>query len=246
MMVSKEVNAAVSAYLAEKIRARLKDPKLADRLIPTDHGFAMKRPPLDSGYYEAYNRDNVSLIDARDEQIVAFEENGIRTDQRLYEVDVIVIATGFDALTGALERVDIRGPGGRSLKDHWKNGARTHIGMFSHGFPNLFMINGPQSSTGNNPRTSEYQVDFVTACLAHLYEHGSTRVEATPEAERLWTDLVIKAASGTLLDEAQSWLLGSNIPGKARTPLQYFAGLRAYREHCNGLKSRGFEGLSFS
>jgi cation diffusion facilitator CzcD-associated flavoprotein CzcO len=245
MMVSREVNGAVSAYLAEKIKARLKNPDLAERLIPTDHGFAMKRPPLDSGYYEAYNRDNVNLVDARDEPIVAFDEKGIVTTRRAYEVDVIVIATGFDALTGALERVDIRSPAGHSIKEHWRDGARTHIGMFSHGFPNLFMINGPQSPTGNNPRTSEYQVNFVTDCLAFMKERGATRVEATAEAERLWTELVTRAAAGTLLDDAQSWLLGSNIPGKARAPLQYFGGLRAYRDHCSGLASRGFEGLNF-
>ena len=245
MMVSREVNASVSAYLAEKIRERVKDPELAEKLIPTDHGFAMKRPPLESGYYEAYNRDNVHLIDARDERILRFEETGIATTRRSYEVDVIVLATGFDALTGALERIDIRGTSGHTLKEHWRAGARTNVGLFSHGFPNLFMVNGPQGPTGNNPRTTEFQVHFVTACIAHMRRHHHTRVEASAEAEADWTARVVKAAEGTLLDEAQNWLLGSNVPGKARTPLQYMEGLRAYRAHCTGMMERGFEGLGF-
>jgi cation diffusion facilitator CzcD-associated flavoprotein CzcO len=245
MMVSREVNASISAYLAKRIRERVRDPELAKRLIPVDHGFAMKRPPLDSGYYEVYNRDNVHLIDARDERIVGFDETGIVTSRRGYEVDVIVFATGFDALTGALERVDIRGPSGRSLKDHWRDGARTQIGLFSHGFPNLIMVNGPQGPTGNNPRTTECQVDFVTECIAHARREGYTRIEATAEAEAEWTARVVKAAAGTLLDEAKNWLLGSNIPGKARTPLQFMDGLRAYRNHCADLVARRFEGLAF-
>jgi cation diffusion facilitator CzcD-associated flavoprotein CzcO len=245
MLVSREVNASISAYLAERIRARVKDPALAEKLIPKDHGFAMKRPPLDSGYYEAYNRDNVTLIDASDERITSFDEAGIITTGSTYEVDVIVFATGFDALTGALERVDIRGPSGASLKEHWEAGARTHLGLFSHGFPNLFMVNGPQGPTGNNPRTTEFQVNFVTACLEHMQRQGLTRIEASAAAEADWTARVVKAAAGTLLDEAQNWIMGSNIPGKARTPLQFMDGLRAYRSHCTGVQERGFEGLGF-
>lgn len=247
MITDRTVNDSVNEYLAETIRGRIKDPKLAEKLVPRDHGFGTKRPPLEKGYYEAFNQDNVVLVDMREEPIREFSKNGIVTTKEEYPCDVIVIATGFDALTGALERVDIRGVEGKNLKEHWAKGARTHISMFSKGFPNLFMVNGPQGPTGNNTRTSEYIVDFVTSCIEYMQSNGYAVAETTSEAEEHWVQKISDAAKKTLIDgEQTTWLLGTNVEGKVRAPLQFLEGLRAFRKYCSELREQNYKGITFS
>ncbi|MET7391998.1 NAD(P)/FAD-dependent oxidoreductase [Dactylosporangium sp. NPDC005572] len=238
-------NAAVTAFLRGKIRDRVTDPAVAELLIPDDHTFGMKRPPLEDGYYEVFNQDHVTLVPLAREPIQAFTRHGIATTKRTYPVDVAVFATGFDAVTGAITRIDIRGRGGARLAHHWAAGPRTHLGLQSAGFPNLFFVGGPQSTTGNIPRATEIQVDWVTACLRHMAEHGRRWVEPTAAAEAAWLSHVSSTVRGTALENATSWAFGSNIPGKARAYQLYAGGIPAYRAHCEAAVERGYEGFTF-
>lgn len=243
---SKEANDLLNQFLADKIRQRVKDPETAERLIPTDHGFGQKRPPLEVDYYEAFNQDNVRLVATGEEPVEEVTETGIRTSKELYEFDMIVYATGFEAVTGSYNRIDIRGAGGVPLREHWAGGPRTYLGIQTAGFPNLFMVGGPQSTTGNIPRYTEVQADWVTHCLAYMGEHGYTRAETTTEAEEKWSDLAYSTIRGTLQESASSWAWGTNVPGKKRTFLLYGGGLPRYRAELDAARESDFEGIKFS
>lgn len=243
--VDRHANAALTGYLSEKIRARVTDPEVADRLIPRDHGFGQKRPPLENGYYEMFNRDNVTLVSTEQERIERFTATGIQTDRRHYPVDLIVFATGFEAVVGSYHRIDIRGVDDLPLTDHWSAGPRTYLGMQSAGFPNLFLVGGPQSSAGNIPRLTESQVDWVTACLAHMREHGYTSVEASKAAEDEWIEHVNSGVVGTLQETAESWAFGSNVPGRRRVFLLYAGGLPQYRDKIAEAVADGYRGFTF-
>lgn len=247
LLTSKAANDTTCAYVAAKIRERVKDPAVADKLVPSDHGFGTKRPPCEHQYFEAFNRPNVRLIDTSSEPIARIVPTGIETAQGVYPVDMIVLATGFDALTGALDRIDIRGEGGERLKDHWRDGVRTYLGLASHGFPNLFMINGPQSSAGNNPRTTEFQADLITRCVEHMLASGHRRVDVSRAAEDWWNGKVEQAVQGTLLEDssARFWALGNNVPGKRRAPLQFLGGIREYRAITSERWGDGFGDFQF-
>jgi len=249
LMMSTEVNAHACEFLRQKIRARVHDPEVARRLLP-DHPFGAKRVPLENGYYEAYNRANVRLVDLRETPIRRMTRDGIITAEgKKHTLDIIIYATGFDAGTGALTRIDIHGPNGITLADKWRPGAHTYLGLLVHGFPNLFIVNGPQNSAAlcNATRCIEQNVEWIAECIRQLRERGLARVEPTADAEQEWTAHVEEVARASVLREmTESWFFGANTPGKARQATIYAAGARAYREHCERAARVGYPGLIMS
>jgi cation diffusion facilitator CzcD-associated flavoprotein CzcO len=245
---SKEANDLVCEFLASKIRERVKDPVVAEQLIPKDHGYGQKRPPLETNYYEVFNADNVELVATIEEPIARITESGIRTSRRSLDFDVIIFATGFDSVTGSFSRIDIRGADGASLREHWADGPRTYLGIQTVGFPNFFIVGGPQSTTGNIPRYTEVQADWVAECIKYTREHGFDRVETTAEAEDYWSELAYSTIVGTLQETAtnSTWAWGTNVPGKKRTFLLYAGGLPRYRAELAGASESGYERLQFS
>ena len=240
-----KANATMTEFVRNKIRERVNDPLVAEKLVPKDHPWGTKRVPLESGYYEAYNRDNVLLVDLNETPIKCITPKGIKTSDAEYECDVIVYATGFDAVTGAFNQIDIRGVGGRTLKDKWADGPRTYLGLQTAGFPNLFTVVGPHNGATfcNIPRCIEQNVEWVTDCLRHMRAHEYAQIVATPEAEDDWTAHVNEVAEGTILLDTPSWFVGANIPGKKRTFLMYAGGSPAYRQKCDEVAERGYAGF---
>ncbi|MBI5616629.1 MAG: NAD(P)/FAD-dependent oxidoreductase [Gammaproteobacteria bacterium] len=249
ILFDQRANELVSDFVARKVRQRVKDPAIAEKLIPKDHGFGTRRVPLETNYYEAYNQPNVHLIDAKADPIQQINSAGLRTASRQYDLDMIIYATGFDAVRGALDRIDIRGRGGRSLKDKWQEGPVTYLGLQYAGFPNLLALVGPQSGATfcNIPRCAEPQIRWVTDLLKHMKEHGLKSVEATEQAETEWTDHVAELVSHMLFATAKNgWFFGGNTPGRkvsARTFVAYTGGNPAYRERCNAVAANGYTGF---
>jgi cation diffusion facilitator CzcD-associated flavoprotein CzcO len=217
ILFNPDANAEWCGFIAGKIRDIVNDPATADRLVPKDHRFGEKRPPFVTGYFEAFNRPNVSLVDLRETPMVRVTPRGIETTDGEREFDVIVWATGFDFGTGALARMGIRGRDGLALFDYWADGPRTFLGLQTRGFPNLFFPGGPHAAAGNNPRYNGDQVDFVTTVLVHARDRGAEVVEVTERAEQRWTDMVNRGASSSSFGES-SYYFGTNIPGK---PVRY-------------------------
>src|SRR6266571_4935520 len=214
IMLPGEANEDYAEFVRQKIRERVKDPVVADKLVPTDHPFGSKRLPCESGYYEVFNQDNVLLVDVREAPIERITPTGIKTRDAEYALDVLIFATGYDAVTGALNRIAIRGEGGQTLQDKFAAGPRTYMGLQSAGFPNLFTINA--ASVGNFVRAAEPLVDWVRDCICYVRDHQFTRIAPTPEAEAAWTQHVAEAGAKILRTQADSWFVGANIPGKAR------------------------------
>ncbi|GAA0930781.1 NAD(P)/FAD-dependent oxidoreductase [Pseudonocardia zijingensis] len=249
LLTSVEANATASDFIRAKIRETVRDPETAEKLVPHDHPFATKRPPIDTGYFETYNRPDVTLVDVRENPIVEITTSGVRTTSGTHPLDRLVFATGFDALTGPLLAMDVRGAGGRALRDAWSDGPRTYLGLQVPGFPNLFTITGPGSPSvlTNMPTSIEQHVDWIADCLAHLRENGLVRIEATEDAERAWGEHVQEAAQRTLLPMAStSWYLGANVPGKPRVFLPYAGGLAAYARRCAEVAAAGYAGFSLA
>ena len=218
ILIDEDANAAISAFIANKIRQRVKDPKVAEKLIPKDHGFGARRVPLESGYFEAYNRENVLLVDViNDEPITCITPKGVRTSKQDYEFDILMYATGFDGVTGAFDRIDIRGTNGVRLKDAWADGPRTFLGMLAEGFPNMLMVLGPHTARGNIPQAIEHSVEFQARMLRFMQQHDYTRVETRPEQVDAWTETVIKAAEPLLSSKVDSWQTGVNRNVEGRT-----------------------------
>jgi cation diffusion facilitator CzcD-associated flavoprotein CzcO len=217
-------NAAWCEFLAEKIRAIVKDPETAERLIPKDHRFGEKRPPFVTDYFEAFNRPNVTLVNLTEQPILRMTAGGIETADGVHEVDMIVWATGFDFGTGALFRMDITGRGGVALRDHWADGPTTFLGLQTAGFPNFFFPGGPHAAAGNNPRYNGDQVDFVTETIVRARQRGCDTVEVDPAAEEAWTAMVDRWANRPPSFGKSSYYFGSNIPGKPRRYLLNSAG----------------------
>ena len=245
-------NAEFSDYIAERIRRRVKDPKIAEKMIPQDHGFGIQRVPLETHYYEAFNRDNVELVDIAETPIERITENGLRTTDRDFDFDIIVYATGFDAITGAYDRIDIRGRDGASLREKWRDGPSTFYGVMVHGFPNMLMPAGPQSGSAstNFPRGIEIGVDWVTALLMHMRQNGYDRVEPTLEAEEAWTRHVAEMYQVMLMRKAKSWFTGynSNVPGHEQGSIRYFVyngGAPKYAALIRAVAEKGYEGMTF-
>jgi cation diffusion facilitator CzcD-associated flavoprotein CzcO len=246
LMTNEEANEVVAEFVRGKIREIVKDPATAELLTPRDHPYGSKRPPIDTGYYEAYNRENVTLVDVRSAPIAEITPHGLRlSDGGEYELDIIVFATGFDAMTGSLQKIDIRGKAGRPLGEKWEEGPRTYLGLQSAGFPNLFIITGPGSPSvlTNMPVAIEQNVDWIADCIEYMRTHGMTRIEAKADAEEEWVDHVNEMASETLYDQANSWYVGANIPGKKRIFMPYVGGMIEYRKHCNASADKGYEGF---
>jgi cation diffusion facilitator CzcD-associated flavoprotein CzcO len=253
IFTDEDANAEISDYIADRIRQRVKDPAVAEKLIPRDHGFGVQRVPLETNYLEAYNRDNVHLVDINEAPIERVTETGIRTSEQDYDFDIIVYATGFDAITGAHDHIDIRGVGGERLRDRWRDSPSTFLGMFVHGFPNLLMPNGPQSGSAstNYPRGIEIGVNWCTELLEHMWARGITRAEATRAAEDRWTAHVTKMYSRMLMRKAKSWFTGynSNVEGHEAGKVRYFVyngGTPKYVAVINEVAQTGYEGLLLS
>jgi cation diffusion facilitator CzcD-associated flavoprotein CzcO len=249
MLVSKEANDTAADFIKRKIRSIVKDPKTAEILADIDHPYAAKRPPIDTDYFETYNRPNVTLVDVKAAPIRRISEAGICTAGAEYPVDIIVFATGFDAMTGPLLRMDVRGRDGIALKDVWDAGPRNYLGLQVAGFPNMFTITGPGSPSVlcNMPVAIEQHADWVTDCIAYMRAKGLNRIEPQPEAVEKWVTEVNEVASRTLLPMAtHSWYLGANIPGKPRVFMPYAGGMIRYREICQDVVAKAYEGFALS
>ncbi len=247
MMVDKAANDTAADFVKRKIRSIVKDPKTAAILSDIDHPYAAKRPPIDTNYFETYNRPNVTLVDLKAAPIQRISPAGICTTDAEYPVDIIVFATGFDAMTGPMLRMDIRGRDGIALKDVWEAGPRNYLGLQIAGFPNLFTITGPGSPSVlcNMPVAIEQHADWITDCIAHMRANSLQRIEATPGAVDKWVREVNEVAGKTLLPLAKhSWYLGANIPGKPRVFMPYAGGMVRYREICQDVAASGYEGFS--
>ena len=247
-IVDPAANETAAEFVREKIRGIVDDPETAEALCPRDHPFGTKRPCLDTGYYATFNRETVHLVDLKKTPLTEITERGVRTSEAEYAVDDIVFATGFDAMTGSLAAVDIRGRAGLPLTDKWADGPVSHLGLQVAGFPNLYMITGPGSPSvlSNMMVSIEQHVDFVADTVAHAHARGDTVVESTAEAEQGWTDHVREVGDYTLYPQANSWYMGSNVPGKPRVFMAYIGGVGAYRAHCDQLAADGYPGFAFS
>jgi len=249
MLTDREANALASEFAARKIRERVNDPVVAEKLIPKNHGFGTRRIPPESGYYEVYNQPNVELVDVNETPIERITSQGIRTSDRERKFDIIIYATGFDAITGAFDRIDIRGVDGVRLKEVWKDGPQTYLGVFVAGFPNFLMAMGPHAGLSNYTRTAEYSVEWVTGVVRYAIERGLTRIEATAAGVSEWTDHVLGVGQGLLANEVGSWMTGVNRNVEGReTPriMRYSGGHPAYREHCDAVAAAGYRQLALA
>jgi len=247
-LTNKAANDTASEFVREKIRATVKDPKTAELLCPNDHPIGTKRLILDTNYYETYNRPNVTLVDVRSAPIQEITSDGLKTAKASYELDAIVFATGFDAMTGAMKEVDIRNDKGLSIGEKWRDGPLTYLGIMVAGFPNLFMITGPQSPGVKSQMilSCEHHVDWIADCIKHLGERQLRRIEPDPSAEMAWVHHNNEVADSTLYPMANSWYMGSNIPGKPRVFMPYVGGVTAYKKKCDEVVAGGYTGFALS
>jgi len=249
LVTDNTANATAAEFIRAKIRDIVKDPATAAKLADIDHPYAAKRPPIDTDYFETFNRDNVALVDVRADPIEEITPRGIRTRDASYPLDIIVFATGFDGMTGSLLRMDIRGRNDLSLAKAWAAGPRNYLGLQVAGFPNLFTVTGPGSPSVlcNMPVAIEQHVEWITDCIAHMRNRGLTRIEPTDEAMQSWVGKVNAAAEATVLPQAKhSWYLGANIPGKPRVFMPYAGGMAHYRKICADVAARNYEGFTLS
>jgi cation diffusion facilitator CzcD-associated flavoprotein CzcO len=244
ILIDRKANATISDFVARKIRQRVKNQQVAEKLIPKNHGFGTRRLPLETFYYEVYNQDNVELVDITETPIERITPKGIKTSGREYEFDIIIFATGFDAITGAFDKIAFRGAGGADLKDKWKNGPQTYLGIMVDGFPNMMMLMGPHTALGNIPRSIEYSVDWVTGLIHFAREKTLTRLEATAAGVASWTEHVKALGVGLLSNEVNSWMTGinSNVEGKqTRIVARYSGSAPAYRARCDEVAAKGYD-----
>jgi cation diffusion facilitator CzcD-associated flavoprotein CzcO len=249
MLTDREANAVISAFVARKIRERVKDQKVAEKLIPKDHGFGTRRVPMETRYYEVYNQPNVELVDIKETPIERITPRGIKTAERDYEFDIIVYATGFDAITGSFDRIDIRGIDDLKLKDKWRGGPQTFVGVQVESFPNMFMLIGPHTALGNIPRSIEYNVEWVTGLIRYMRDRNLTCAAPRPEAVAAWTENVREAGKGLLSNEVNSWMTGinTNVEGKqTRILARYSGSAPAYRKWCDAVAAQGYRELALA
>ncbi len=249
VQTDERANALVSEFVARKIRERVNDPVLAENLIPKDHGFALRRLPLETGYFEAYNRRNVRLVDLLETPIERITATGARVAGEDIDLDILVYATGFDAVTGGYDKIDIKGSRGRSLKEEWREDPpKTFLGVINDGFPNLLMVMGPHTSRGNIPRHIEKIVDFNVGLVRHMREKGYSRVEARPAAVENWLAQVNAANEGRLAGKVPGWQTGvnANVAGRQKLRvLGYYGGAVRYRELTDEVAAGGYKELAF-
>ncbi|MCY3957923.1 MAG: NAD(P)/FAD-dependent oxidoreductase [Chloroflexi bacterium] len=245
IMTNRAANDTAADFIRNKIRQIVKDPETCQKLLPHDHPFGAKRGLLDTGYYATYNRDNVHLVDLRQTPIRQITPTGIRTTEQDIRLDVIVFATGFDAMTGTFFKIDIRGRKGLALRRKWSEGPKTYLGLQVAGFPNMFMITGPGSPSvlSNMPVSIEQHIDFIADFITWMRERDVETAEANPQAEERWVAHVTEVANTTLYVHANSWYLGANIPGKPRVFMPYPGGVGPYRKRCNEVADNGYPGF---
>lgn len=243
IFVNREANRLYSEFHANKIRQRVKDPAVAEKLIPKNHGFATRRVPLESGYFEAFNEPHVHLVDVTEDPIETFTAKGLKTRSQEFELDVIICATGFDAVTGSFRAVDFQGIDGLKLTDVWSEGIKTFLGLTVKGFPNMFMIMGPHQMFGNIPRSIEYAVDWTAGILQYARAHGLRHIEATEKGMQEWTDHVWQCGQGLLANEIDSWMTGVNknlAHKQKRSMTRYNGPAPGYRRRCDEVKARQY------
>jgi acetone monooxygenase (methyl acetate-forming) len=247
MFFDDQVSEEVSEFVREKMRARLKDPQLCDVLIPQDYGFGTHRVPLETNYLEVYHRPNVELVGVRDNAITRIAPEGVvLSDGTVHELDVIILATGFDAGTGALTRIDIRGRGGRSLAQDWGRDIRTTMGLMVHGYPNMLTTAvplAPSAALCNMTTCLQQQTEWISDCIRHLRDQGKTVIEPTKDGEDAWVAHHDETADANLISKTTSWYVGSNVPGKPRRVLSYTGGVGAYRDKCSATAAADYEGF---
>jgi len=242
---SEEANAEARAFFESKVRAMIKDPAVADLLIPRDHPIGTKRICTDSDYYATFNRGDVTLVDLRSTPITEITRTGIRTTVAEYKLDDLILATGFDAMTGSLAAIDIRGRGGRTLREAWAAGPVTYLGLGVAGFPNMFVVTGPGSPgvLANMILAAEHHVDWIADTIAYLDANGFATIEAGPDAQDAWVRHCAELADATLFPQANSWYLGANVPGKPRVFMPFIGGLGAYRTIVDEVVADGYRGF---
>jgi cation diffusion facilitator CzcD-associated flavoprotein CzcO len=248
VLVDKRANDTMNEFMARKIRERVIDPEIAETLIPTDHGFGTRRIPMETNYYEVFNQDNVQLVDLNEEPIRSITPLGVLTEADEYEFDIIIYATGFDAVTGSFDKIEIRGEDGRRLKDKWSDGPKTYLGLQSAGFPNMLTLVGPHNAATfcNIPRCIEQNVDWVTDLILFMRDQNLVKVVASEAAEEEWTEHVLETAEKMLFSKVDSWFMGmnKNLPHKRkRRFLLYAGGSPAYRERCNEVAADNYRGF---
>jgi cation diffusion facilitator CzcD-associated flavoprotein CzcO len=249
ILIDRKANATISEFVARKIRERVKNQATAEKLIPKNHGFGTRRLPLETFYYEVYNQDNVDLVDIKETPIERITPRGIKTNEKEFEFDIIIYATGFDAITGSFDRIDIRGLDGLRLKDKWKGGPQTFLGVQVEGFPNMFMLVGPHTALGNIPRSIEYNVEWVTRLIGYMRERNLTRADAKPDSVASWADYVREKAEGLLSNQVNSWMTGinSNVEGKqTRILARYSGSAPAYRKRCDEVAAQGYREIALA
>jgi cyclohexanone monooxygenase len=247
ILTNQASNDTMAAFVRNKIRSTVKDPVTAEILCPKTHPIGTKRICIDDGYYQTFNRDNVALVDISETPIHRFTETGLCVGERAFEFDVVVFATGFDAMTGTLFNVDIRGRNGLALKKKWEAGPRTYLGLMSESFPNLFMVTGPGSPSvkGNMMNSIEQHVDLIVDTFVHMRDRGMAIIEPEQAAEDQWVEHVQEVAYQTLFPRANSWYMGANIPGKPRLFMPYIAGVGSYRRTCEEIVASDYRGFRF-
>jgi cyclohexanone monooxygenase len=248
LALDKAANDTAANFVREKIAEIVKDPQTAKLLQPNNHPIGSKRICIDSDYFATFNRPNVTLVDIRSNPIEEILPNAVRTGGKDYEVDALVLATGFDAMTGSVAKIEIRGRDGQTLNQKWAEGPKTYLGLMSAGFPNLFIITGPGSPSvlSNMIVSIEQHVDWITDCLVYMRGRGLDTMEATPHAEDNWVDHVNEVAHGTLYPQANSWYMGANIPGKPQIFMPYIGGVGVYRQICNNVAAKGYKGFAMT
>jgi cation diffusion facilitator CzcD-associated flavoprotein CzcO len=246
LLVDETANETAAEFVREQVRSKVDDPATAAKLEPNGFPFGTKRPCLDTGYYETFNRENVHLVDLREEQLLEITERGVRTSAAGYEFDSLVIATGFDAITGALLDIDIRGKDGLTLQEKWRDGPYTYLGLAVTGFPNLFTITGPGSPNvlSNMIVSIEQHVEWISDLVDYMAHHELSQIEATDNAEKEWTSHVREYGDATLYPKANSYYMGANVPGKPRVFLAYIGGVGPYWQKCQDIAANDYEGFS--
>ena len=248
LLVSQAANDLAADFVRDKIRSIVEDPEVAELLTPQNQPIGAKRLPVDTYYFETYNRENVTLVDIKSAPIERITPTGLQTSEAAYEFDSLILATGFDAMTGALLAMDIRREGGSTLQEIWAEGPKTYLGIMVAGIPNMFTITGPGSPSVkmNMIHAIEQHTDWIMACLDHLRESGLDRIEPTEPAQNDWVEHSREVAEATLMPEADSWYVGANIPGKPRVFMPYFGGFERYWQHCDEIVADGYRGFTLS
>jgi cyclohexanone monooxygenase len=248
LALDKAANDTAADFVREKIAEIVQDPQTAKLLQPDNHPIGSKRICIDSDYFATFNRPNVTLVDIRTNPIEEILPNAVRTSGKDYEVDALVLATGFDAMTGSVAKIELRGRNGQTLNQKWAEGPKTYLGLMSAGFPNLFIITGPGSPSvlSNMIVSIEQHVDWIADAIGYMRDRGLDSMEAMQDAEQRWVDHVNEVAHTTLYPQANSWYMGANIPGKPQIFMPYIGGVGVYREICNDVAAKGYQGFTMS